>query len=220
MPAAFTPIDIEADLNCLRFSARTADLAYHDTEIARFVKRAVAQKLPPAVLELSGRHFPFFFPEILWNAPVWVHWLGNGFDDVIDELAHVRVEPADQYSTDCLKRRQVLRWNTGTHSFCTSPRGLVRSLNSAVDNEVLSLFISPERFACNPTWIGEDLMDDLMVMANYCGSRYRAHDQLSRDELSRALVRSVLLGNEPKTDENGRQIVMLRKHALPQDWYA
>ena len=73
MHATFTPIDIEAELDCLRFSARTADLAYHDTEIARFVKRAVAQKLPPAVLELSGRYFPFFFPEILWNAPVWVH---------------------------------------------------------------------------------------------------------------------------------------------------
>ena len=69
MPSLFAPIDIEADLESLRFSAPTAHLAYHDTEIERFVERAIAQKLPPAVFELPAWVFPHFVPEVLHSAP-------------------------------------------------------------------------------------------------------------------------------------------------------
>lgn len=219
MPSLFAPIDIEADLESLRFSAPTAHLAYHDTEIERFVERAIAQKLPPSVFELPAWVFPYFVPEVLHSAPMWLHWLGDGYDDVIDELAHVRVAAADHYSTDLLHRREMLAFNTTSHAFCTSARGLVSSLHCACDNEVLSLFVSPTRFVCNPTWVSDDLLLDLNTQAHYSGTQYRPHDQFSREELSAALVRSVLLGNEPKVDDEGREIVLLKKRALPQDWF-
>lgn len=218
MTAIFTAIDIEADLDSLKFSAPTADLAFHDTEIARFVALAIAQDLPPSVFEVSGQTFPWFVPEVLHSAPMWVHWLGEGYDDVIDELAHVRLAVGDHYSTDLLKRREMLSWNTTSHAFRTSARGLVNSLRTACDNEVLSLFISPDRFVSNPAWVSDDLLMDLNTLAHYSGSQYRPHDQFSREELSVALVRSVLRGNEPKVDNEGREIVLLNKRGLPRDW--
>lgn len=81
-------------------------------------------------------------PEVLHDAPMWLHWLGEGYDDVIDELAHVRVTATDHYSTDLLKRRTMVAFNTSTHAFCSSERGLRSSLNCARDNEVLSVFLS------------------------------------------------------------------------------
>lgn len=55
----------------------------------------------------------------------------------------------------------------------------------------------------NPTWVSDDLLLELSDLARYSGSHYRPNEQCSREELSAALVRSVLLGNEPKTDEAG-----------------
>ncbi len=215
MQPKFTPIDVETDLDSLRFSVSTADIAHHDREIARFVELATAHKLPPSVFEVPGWVFPWLVPESLWHAPMWVHWLSSEYDDVIDELAHAQVSFDDHISTDLLKRRQVLCWNASTHSFCTSARGLQDGMNTSVKQEVLALFVSPTRFASNLARLTEVDVIQLQLMQDHSGVQYRPQDWHSRQEMSAALMASVLQGNEPKADPVGRSIVLLKKRAFP-----
>lgn len=215
MQPKFTSIDVETDLDSLRFSAPTADIAHHDPEIARFVELAAAHSLPPSVFEVPSWVFPWLVPEALWNAPMWVHWLGNEYDDVIDELAHAQISFGDHISTDLLKRRQMLYWGTTTHSFCTSARGLQDGINASVKKEVLSVFVSPTRFVSNLARLTEVDMTQLQLMQDHSGVLYRPHDWHSPKEMSAALMASVLQGNEPKADPAGRSIVLLKKRAFP-----
>lgn len=215
MPPIFPPKFGPAN-PCLRFSAPTADLAWHDPEIARFVERAMAAHLQPSVFEVRGRMFPFFAPESNWDAPMLLHWLGDGYDDVIDELAHVQLGFQDHISTDLLRRRQVLTWKTETHAFCASAVALSGSLKP--DSELLSVFISPARFVSNVSSVDVDMLIQLSVMAQHSGRAYRPQDWHTDEEMFSALVASVLRGNEPKVDEDGRRIVLLKKRALPKDW--
>jgi hypothetical protein len=215
MTTIFAAIDAETELNTLRFSAPTADLAYRDPEIARFVALAVAHDLPPSVFEVPGRVFPWYIPEARWDSPTWVHWLGCDFHASIDELATAQVSFDDHVSTDLLQRRQVLCWDTAAHSFCASARGLQDGINMAVKQEVLSLFISPTRFGSNLARLTVEDATQLSLMQDHSGTQYRPHEWHSPEEMSAALMASVLLGNEPKTDAAGRSIVLLRKRAFP-----
>lgn len=212
---SFAAIATVPSVNQLSFSATTADLAYRDPEIARFVALAVAHDLPPSVFEVPGRVFPWFIPEALWDAPMWVHWLGSKYDASIGELAHTELTFNDQLSTDLLKRRQVLCWETMEHSFCTSASGLWDGINASVKSEVLSMFISPNRFASNLSRLTIEDAVTLDLMRDHSGILYRPQDWRTPEEMAAALMASVLLGNEPKTDAAGRSIVLLRKRAFP-----
>lgn len=196
----------------------TAEAAYHDPEFARFVERAVAQKLGPSAIPLTGKAFPWMVPEANHEAQVWALWLGHDFDGTIDDLAHARMEPATQYSTDLRQRRQVLRWTTGTHSFCASTLGLNSSLHRAIGWQALVLFITPERLAVNATDVTGDLMDYLMVMDQHCGANYHPEDHYDEEDLDAAAVGARILGNDPTIDGCGRSVVMLKTRALPKDW--
>lgn len=215
MTTIFAAIDAETELNTLRFSAPTADLAYRDPEIARFVALAVAHDLPPSVFEVPGRVFPWFVPEALWAVPMWVHWLGCDFHTSIDELATAQLSFDDHVSTDLLKRRQVLCWDTAAHSFCTSARWLQDGINMAVKQQVLSVFISPTRFASNLASLTVEDVTTLSLMQDHSGTQFRPQEWHSPKEMAAALMASVLLGNEPKTDVAGRSIVLLKKRAFP-----
>ncbi|TXH87201.1 MAG: hypothetical protein E6Q78_14860 [Rhodoferax sp.] len=215
MTTIFAAIDAETELNRLRFSAPTADLAYLDPEIARFVALAVAHDLPPSVFEVPGRVFPWFVPEALWDAPMWVHWVGSRHAHAVDKLAHAELSFDDHVSTDLLQRRQALCWDTAEHSFCTSARGLQDGINTAVEQEVLSVFISPTRFASNLARLTVEDVTTLGLMQDHSGTQYRPQDWHSPEDMSAALMASVLLGNEPKTDAAGRSIVLLKKRAFP-----
>lgn len=105
------------------------------------------------------------------NAPMWVHWLGDGYCDVIDELAHGRLSFDDHYSTD-LPDAVTCVLDTTTHSFCTSARCLECSMNTARENEVLSV-VSPTRFVSKPAWVSEEVMVALNIMHEHCGNQYR-----------------------------------------------
>ena len=215
MTTIFAAIDAETELNALRFNASTADLAYCDPEIARFVELAVAHDLPPSVFEVPGGVFPWWVPEVLWNVPMWLHWLGSEYDASIDELAHTQLNFTDQLSTDLLKRRQVFSWETTEHSFCTSVSGLMDGTSAAFKSQVLSMFISPNRFASNLSRLTNVDLATLGSMRDHSGILYRPQDWCTPEEMSAALMASVLLGNEPKTDAAGRSIVLLKKREFP-----
>ncbi|OYQ41802.1 hypothetical protein CHU94_05365 [Rhodoferax sp. TH121] len=215
MTTIFAAIDIEAEQNPLRLSAPTADMAYRDPEIARFVALAVAHDLPPSVFEVPGRVFPWLVPEELWDAPMWVHWVGKEYAHAVDQLAHTELSFNDQISTDLLKRRQVLCWDTAAHSFCTGARGLQDGINMALKQGVLSVFISPTRFASNLARLTVEDVTTLGLMQDHSGTQYRPQEWHSPEKMSAALMASVLLGNEPKTDTAGRSIVLLKTRAFP-----
>jgi hypothetical protein len=218
MTAILHSIDIEAKLESLSFSTSTAEMSYHDTEVARFVERAVLHDLGPSVIEARGRMFPWFVPEAHWDTPMWVHWLGDNYSHAVDELARVRPVADMHYSTDLWKCREMLCWNTSGDAFCSSARGLMDSLRCAYDQEVLAVFISPERFACNLVHVSDELLAELNVMAYGIRNRYQPESMHSSQDLRTALSCSVLFGNEPRVDDEGREIVLLKKRAVPLDW--
>ena len=218
MTAILHSIDTEAKFNSLSFNTSTAEMSYHDTEVARFVERAVRHALGPTVIEGVGRMFPWFIPETHWDTPMWVHWLGDNYSHAVDELVQVRPVADMHYSTDLSKCREMLCWNTSTEAICTSARGLMDSLRCAYDQEVLAIFLSPERFACNLVHISEELLAQLNVLAYSVKNRYRALNLHSSEDLQTALTCSVLFGNDPRVDDDGREVVLLKKRALPSDW--
>ncbi|WP_288379761.1 hypothetical protein [uncultured Massilia sp.] len=220
MTSILHPIDFDAKLKSLGVSGPTLELSYQDTEVARFVKRATMHQLPPSVFQVTGRMFPWFVPEEYWDTPMWVHWLGDGYDHLFDELAHVYPVANLHYSTDLLKCREMLCWNTSSTAFCASGKtgGLGDTVYSAENGDVLSVFISPGRFMFNLLQVSERLRYNLNMMSCDTGYLYEPNEQFSDEERSAALVGSVLFGNEPKVDSRGREIVLLKRRALPEDW--
>lgn len=208
---------------CTRpFAAYTPEVAYHDPEVARLVARASQEKLGPSVMELKGQAFPWVVPVSHHNAPMWLHWLGDGFDEAIRELPGTTPTAEVHRSNDLLQRREVICWNTSEHAFCASARGLTASLSQARtrSGHVLAVFLSATVFASVPVTVGPELLTELGALAATTDSQFHPLGQFSRSELATALLRSVLMGNEPAKDGVGREIVLLKKRALPADWHA
>lgn len=218
MTHIFTPIDLEADLASLNFSIARADLAFFDEELERFVEQATEAELPPSIFELAGCAFPDIIPVGLHEAPLWLVWLGKSTDSEIDDLARTPLTAVMQMSVDLMKCREMVAWNTGTHSLRVSARSLRHSLNASLDTEVLVLFATPDRVVSRPTWVSVELIDDLYDMSSVCGVAYLPLKAYTRAERTAARMRSVVLGNDPKVDDEGREILVLQPRQLPSDW--
>jgi len=219
MQHIFSPIAIEADLDRLRFCAPTANLAARDRELARFVDYARSAEMAPCVFEVPGIMFPTLIPLALWEAPMWVHWLGPDFDEVMDELAETKVEPSSVFTTD-LRRREVANcFRTSKLDIYTFESALTRSASAAYDNEVLSIFVSPAKVVSRPQWLDEGYFDCLNATGHHCGISYRPTALFTKDELDGALLRSVLCGNWPTEDPEGRPMLLLESAVLPPDWF-
>lgn len=215
----FAAIAIEADLDRLHFCADTVDLAAKDSELARFVEFATSSDLAPSVFEVPGIMFPTLIPEVLWRAPMWVHWLGAGLDEVVDELVQVKVEPSSVYTTDLRQRVLAHRFRTSRLDIYSPEEPLGRSACAAYDNEVLSLFVTPTRVVSRPQWLDEGYFDCLNATGHHCGSDYEPTALFTKDELDGALLRSVLRGNWPTEDPEGRPMLLLQSAELPPGWF-
>lgn len=202
------------------FAVRTSFVAYQDPKVARFVERATAERLGPSVFELTGEVFPWSVPRRHLDTPLWAHWLGSDLDDVMEELYDMDPVADVHRSNDLCKRREMLCWNTSTHAICTSARGLTSSLRKAHGSFVMSVFISPNFFVSTPVRVNDALVNELNKLAAASAVASHLPGLHSQSERSTALVRSVLMGNEPKHDAVGREIVLLKKRALPANWSA
>lgn len=207
-------------LSDVGFAARTSFVAYQDPNVARFVERATAAHLGPSVFELTGEVFPLCVPRRHLDTPLWVHWLGSDLDEVMQELVDLAPVADVHLSNDLSKRREMLCWNTSIHAICTSAQALTASLRKAHGSIVMSVFVSPNVFVSTPVWVSDDLVNELNALAAASVSVRQLHGLYSQTERSTAMLRSVLMGNEPKHDAAGREIVLLKKRALPANWSA
>ena len=218
MSNIFTPIDIDADLESMNFSVDMTDLAFFDGELERFIEHATRLELPPSIFELAGCAFPDIIPVGLHGAPMWLVWLGGSAGRDIDDLASAPLIAIEQPTTDLMRNREMLAWNTSTRSVRTGARSLRHSLNAASNGEVLVLFATPNRLISRPTWVSVELMAEVDAMSSACGVAYLPHTRYSRAERTAARMRSVVLGNDPRVDSEGREILVLQPRQLPADW--
>lgn len=218
MPSIFTPIHLDSDLNHLWFSANTSDVTDLDDHLRRFVAAATVQHLSPSIFELCGGAFPILIPDALHEAPLWLMWLGEDGEEDIAELAHTRPKARMQTSTDLMRCREILAWKTHQRSYCASARALRHSLNAACNSDIFVVFVTPKTLVSRPTYVGETLLAELNEMSYCCGVAHFPHLTFTQQERTSARVKSVLLGNEPKVDEEGREIVLLKARQLPYNW--
>lgn len=93
---------------CTRpFVAPTSSVAFRDREVARLAARASLEKLGASLIELKGQAFTSVVPVWHYTAPMWMHWLGDGFDEAIRELPSAEPAAKVHRSNDLLQRRKV-----------------------------------------------------------------------------------------------------------------
>jgi hypothetical protein len=206
----FTATDVGADLQNMRFGADTSDVMFFDDAMADFVHQATDFKLSSSIFTLRGHTFPGLVPKTLRNTPVWLVWL---YEEVhADGLPLSCTYPTVDLhtSTDLLKRRMVLAWNVGARSYCASALSMNHHLNACLNENLLMFVVSPRRFSAHPWSLDDELANQLNEIGPRCGSDYNPLEHHSTEALSHALVKSVFLGNEPKTDPSGRELILLK----------
>lgn len=214
MSSILLPDTLENYVDDLHFCARTDDAAYHDTEIARFVKHAITRKLPPSVFEVPAKVFPWLVPEDMWHTPMWVLWVGSGYADAILELMDTHPTVTTHDSTDLLTRSPVFMWKTSSYAFCVKASAMLDSAVRNSDSQVLTAFISPERFAINRIWLDSDFQAEVLTHLHR-SLTYNPHALFKRKTLESAQRCALAFGNEPRTIGTERQIIRLEKRVFP-----
>lgn len=194
----------------LPFAANTSDLAVLDDALAEVVVVADAVFDGPAVVETRAGTLGAIVPPSMHDNPMWVIVLPDEFSGHVDALMALEPEVRNQTSVDLQMRRTTLEWRLSAHCITLYPEPL-RAIHAACPNGTIVLaFVTKARTAVRTLRVDDELMCDLQGQGINAGCNYRPSRFHTSQELADARVRAVLMGNEPKFDEDGRTIVPLK----------
>lgn len=202
-----TQLDI--DLRSMPFVVDTSDVTDLDDEFARMVLNANKGLNGPTIIETSACSFDVLVPNSLQRSPMWLLWLPEEFAGDVDLLGRMQLGVWELTSVDLLKRRATIEWATPTHRICVNVVNVEASLNWAYCNDapIVVAFVTPSCTALCAFPVDADLMMDLSLRGARCDYNYRAVREYSDEELTEAMTRAVLCGNEPLFDDQGLKIV-------------
>ncbi len=204
------PLTFGRDINALNFPVDAREVADLDEDFAEMLALAKTSLSRPALIETSASHFQVLIPASLRHCPMWVVWLGKEFADELTSICHTEPVIWEKTSIDLQRRSSTLEWQSREHTFCARADRLCDSVNNQYPfGSIVIAFMTSNQIALRSLRVDEEFVMDLQLRGTRCDGNYRPGREYHHRELAQAQKQSVLLGNTPRSDENGRKIVML-----------
>jgi hypothetical protein len=182
------------------------DNAFHD-----FAWAANHELHVPTLVEMHARCLPQLVPQWAHDFPLWVIWLPHQFAYEIEAISLRLPKAGSISSTDLLKRRLTLEWTSSENAFFANAKCYDASISHAQSAGCLvQVVMSANKLSLQVFGGIDDLLIDLQTIGTNCGLNYRPIREHTQEELAAALHASVILGNTPSLDWDGRNFVHLR----------
>jgi len=188
---------------------RTAALAKRCSAFSDLLQTLQEAGPAPAIVDTSAAFFPWAIGhESSW--PMWFVWVGRNHRDVVQALGDVDPVAGTQTSVDCLTRTPTLEWHIQGHAFCAD----ILRLPSLVGTHGITVAaLSDMHITVSHFFQDAKFQAAVRATVQDGGPSYSPTEEFGPAELEAALQRSVIMGNVPECDSEGRQLHMLKHYA-------
>lgn len=164
----------------------------------------------PCIVETSAAFFPWAIGhESSW--PMWFLWVGRNHRDLVHALGQVAPVVGTQTSVDCLTRTPTLEWHVEGHAFCAD---ILRLPSLMGTHGIAVATLSDTHITVSHGFQDIEFQTAVRETLENSGPNYRPMQEFGPAELETALQRSVIMGNVPECDAEGRQLHMLKHYSF------